>query len=188
MPDARESAVLPGPKGGYFSGSVTHFRRDHGWASTMRARASTETSSTPGWVLTASSLIYHPDAIEEIFVTRNRTSSRVPACACSVHSLGDGLFSPRATSWLRQRRLLQPVFHRQRVAALRRRDGRVRRAPCRRLEGRRRLRGARGDDGADPGDSRQDPLRRRRLRRCPRGRSSARVLARTSAPGCPASS
>jgi cytochrome P450 len=62
-------------------------------------------------------LIYHPDAIEEVLVARNRDFTRSPGTLLLRRLLGDGLFVSDGDFWLRQRRLMQPAFHRQRVAA-----------------------------------------------------------------------
>jgi cytochrome P450 len=108
-------AGLPGPKGGYFSGSVTHFRRDQLGFYDACAREYGDVVDTrmgPYRIL----LIYHPGAIEEIFVTRNRDFVKSPGVRLLRPLLGDGLFLSEGDTWLRQRRLLQPVFHRQRVA------------------------------------------------------------------------
>ena len=62
-------------------------------------------------------LIYHPDAIEEVLVTRNRDFIKSRGIRLLRAFLGDGLFTAEGDLWLRQRRLMQPAFHRQRVAA-----------------------------------------------------------------------
>ncbi len=62
-------------------------------------------------------LIYHPDAIEEVLVTRARDFMKTPGIRLLRRLLGDGLFVSEGDLWLRQRRLMQPAFHRQRVAA-----------------------------------------------------------------------
>jgi cytochrome P450 len=62
-------------------------------------------------------LLYHPDAIEEVLVTRNRDFIKSPGVRLLSRLLGNGLLLSEAGTWLRQRRLLQPAFHRQRVAA-----------------------------------------------------------------------
>jgi cytochrome P450 len=111
----RGSAVLPGPKGGYFSGSVTHFRRDQLGFYEACAREYgdvVETRMGPYRIL----LIYHPDAIEELLVTRSRDFVKSPGVRLLRPLLGDGLLLSEGDTWLRQRRLVQPAFHRQRVA------------------------------------------------------------------------
>ncbi len=62
-------------------------------------------------------LIYHPDAIEEVLVTRNRDYIKSPGVRLLRALLGEGLLLSEGDFWLRQRRLAQPAFHRQRVAA-----------------------------------------------------------------------
>ena len=61
-------------------------------------------------------LIYHPDAIEEVLVVRNRDFIKSRGVRLMRAFLGDGLFTAEGDLWLRQRRLMQPAFHRQRVA------------------------------------------------------------------------
>jgi cytochrome P450 len=62
-------------------------------------------------------LIYHPDAIEELLVARNRDFIKSRGIRLLRALLGDGLFVAEGDLWLRQRRLMQPAFHRKRVAA-----------------------------------------------------------------------
>jgi cytochrome P450 len=62
-------------------------------------------------------LIYHPDAIEEVLVVRNRDFIKSRGVRLLRALLGDGLFISEGDLWLRQRRLMQPAFHRQRVEA-----------------------------------------------------------------------
>lgn len=62
-------------------------------------------------------LLYHPDAIEEVLVTRNRDFVKSPGVRLLSRVLGDGLLLSEGGVWLRQRRLVQPAFHRQRVHA-----------------------------------------------------------------------
>jgi cytochrome P450 len=115
VPTRVNAVVLPGPKGGYFSGSVTHFRRDQLGFYDACAREYgdvVETRMGPYRIL----LIYHPDAIEELFVTRSRDFVKSPGVQFLRPLLGDGLFLSEGDTWLRQRRLVQPAFHRQRVA------------------------------------------------------------------------
>jgi cytochrome P450 len=107
--------ALPGPKGGFYFGSGVHFRRDQLGFYESCAREYGDVVSTkmgPYRIL----LIYHPDAIEELFVTRSRDFVKSPGVRLLRPLLGDGLFLSEGDTWLRQRRLVQPAFHRQRVA------------------------------------------------------------------------
>ena len=62
-------------------------------------------------------LVYHPDAIEQVLVTRNRDYQKSPGVRLLRSLFGDGLLLSEGDFWLRQRRLVQPAFHRQRVSA-----------------------------------------------------------------------
>jgi len=107
--------VLPGPRPGFFSGSGAHFRRDQLGFYEACAREYgdvVETRMGPFRIL----LIYHPDAIEELLVTRNRDFIKSPGVRLLRPLLGDGLLLSEGQTWLRQRRLMQPAFHRQRIA------------------------------------------------------------------------
>ncbi len=108
-------AAPSGPKGGYFSGSVTHFRRDQlGFYDTCARDYGdvVQTKMGPYRIL----MIYHPDAIEELLVIRARDFIKSPGVRLLQPLLGDGLLLSEGDTWLRQRRLVQPAFHRQRVA------------------------------------------------------------------------
>jgi cytochrome P450 len=105
----------PGPKGGYFSRSTSQFRRDQLGFYAACAREYGDVVSTrmgPFRVF----LIYHPDAIEELLAARNRDFVKSPGVRLLRPLLGEGLLLSENETWLRQRRLIQPAFHRQRVA------------------------------------------------------------------------
>jgi cytochrome P450 len=107
---------LPGPKGGFFSGSGAEFRRDQlgFYASCARDYGDfVQTRMGPYRIL----LVYHPDVIEELLVARSRDFVKSPGVRLLRPLLGDGLLLSEGETWLRQRRLIQPAFHRQRVAA-----------------------------------------------------------------------
>ncbi|HEU4439207.1 MAG TPA: cytochrome P450 [Methylomirabilota bacterium] len=109
------TSPLTGPKGGYFRGAAAAMRRDQLGFYEACAREHgdvVETRLGPYRVL----LIYHPDAIEELLVGRNRDFIKSRGVRLLRPLLGNGLFLAEGDSWLRQRRLLQPAFHRQRVA------------------------------------------------------------------------
>ena len=107
--------ALPGPRAGFFFGSGAHFRRDQlGFYETCAREYGdfVETRMGPFRIL----LIYHPDAIEELLVARNRDFVKSPGVRLLAPLLGEGLLLSEGQTWLRQRRLIQPAFHRQRVA------------------------------------------------------------------------
>jgi len=60
-------------------------------------------------------LISHPDLVEEVLVTRHRDFRKNLGTRRLRSALGNGLLVSEGDYWLRQRRLMQPAFHRQRV-------------------------------------------------------------------------
>ena len=109
-------ATLPGPRGGFFFGSAGDFRRDQlGFYVTCKRQYGdfVQTRTGPYRIF----LVFHPDAIEELLVARNRDFIKSPGVRLLRPVLGDGLLLSEGDTWLRQRRLVQPAFHRQRVAA-----------------------------------------------------------------------
>ena len=63
-------------------------------------------------------LIGHPDLVEEVLVTRNHDFRKNLGTRRLASLLGQGLLLSEGDFWLRQRRLMQPAFHRQRIAAM----------------------------------------------------------------------
>jgi cytochrome P450 len=61
-------------------------------------------------------LVAHPDAIEQVLVARSRDFVKSPGVRLLSRLLGEGLLLSEGDTWLRQRRLVQPAFHRQRLA------------------------------------------------------------------------
>jgi cytochrome P450 len=62
-------------------------------------------------------LVSHPDVIEEVLVAKARHFTKTIALRMLRPVLGDGLLLSDGDLWLRQRRLVQPAFHRARIAA-----------------------------------------------------------------------
>ena len=107
--------TLKGPRGRLFFGSAADFKRDQLGFYVSCAREYGD------WVETWLGpfrmwLVYHPDAIEEILVTRSRDFAKSSGLLRLRPLGGNGLFLAEGDPWLRQRRLLQPAFHRQRLA------------------------------------------------------------------------
>jgi cytochrome P450 len=61
-------------------------------------------------------LLNHPDHVEDILVTRARLFKKGRALERAKGLLGEGLLTSEGNFHLRQRRLAQPSFHRQRIA------------------------------------------------------------------------
>lgn len=62
-------------------------------------------------------LLNHPDLIQDVLVTNDRLFVKSRALQVARRLLGDGLLTSEGDFHLRQRRLVQPAFHRQRMAA-----------------------------------------------------------------------
>ena len=61
-------------------------------------------------------LFVNPDSIQQVLVEKYDQLGLTPACLRFQHLLGKGLLTNDGPSWLNQRRLLQPAFHRARIA------------------------------------------------------------------------
>lgn len=62
-------------------------------------------------------LVNHPDLIREVLVTQHRSFVKGRVLERAKRLLGEGLLTSEGELHLRQRRLMQPAFHRQRIAA-----------------------------------------------------------------------
>ncbi len=62
-------------------------------------------------------LVNHPDLIKDIFVTSQKSFKKGRGLEQIKRLLGEGLLTSEGDFHLRQRRLIQPAFHRQRITA-----------------------------------------------------------------------
>src|SRR3954469_24289289 len=62
-------------------------------------------------------LLNHPDYIKDLLVTSNRKFEKGRVLQRSKRILGEGLLTSEGEGHLRQRRLPQPAFHRQRISS-----------------------------------------------------------------------
>jgi len=62
-------------------------------------------------------LINHPDLIKDVLVTRHKQFKKGRGLERAKMLLGEGLLTSEGDLHLRQRRLVQPAFHRERIAA-----------------------------------------------------------------------
>jgi cytochrome P450 len=105
-----------GPKGHWLSGNLPDFR-------SARLDFLTHCARTYGDVTALRFahrrilLVSNPDLIEEILVTHSRHFIKHFALRLNPLLLGKGLLTSEGDFWLRQRRLIQPVFVRSRIAS-----------------------------------------------------------------------
>jgi cytochrome P450 len=106
-----------GPHGHIVLGILPEFRRDPLDFFTRCAREYGDFVRLRFPVLTFY-LISHPDAIEDVLVSRHKDVVKGWDYRYLLRSfLGDGLLTSDAALWRRQRRLAQPAFHRERIAS-----------------------------------------------------------------------
>ena len=107
----------PGPKGSFVLGNLPDFARDLlGFFTACARRHGDVVSLRLG--LWRGVLVSHPDLVEQVLVTRNRDFRKHRFFFRHVEAIfGNGLVTSEGDFWLRQRRLAQPAFHRERIAA-----------------------------------------------------------------------
>ena len=110
-----DATFPPGPKGTFFGGNLDELRRDALGLYTRCARDFGDVS-TMRFGLRRLYLINHPELIESVLLTNSRNWVKHYALRMNRMLLGDGLLTSEGDFWLRQRRLIQPVFHRDRLA------------------------------------------------------------------------
>lgn len=106
----------PGPKGHPLLGHVAEFRNDPMGLFTRCAR---EYGDFVPLRFGPQRLIFlnHPDYLEYVFITNNRNFVKSVMFRAFRPFGGNGIFLSEGDFWLRQRRLMQPAFHRNRIAA-----------------------------------------------------------------------
>jgi cytochrome P450 len=114
---AMTAPLPPGPRGNWLLGSLPEFRRDMLGFYERCARTYGDVSSFglgPGRRLC---LLRHPDHIEHLLTTAAKDfGKRTYVLNLLLPVLGNGLLTSEGDFWLRQRRLMQPAFQRQRIA------------------------------------------------------------------------
>ena len=110
------SRLPPGPPGHLILGHQSEFRQDPLGLLTRTARQYGDLATIrfgPYRVI----LVSHPDHVESVLVSNARIFLKGPALRRNPLLLGSGLLTSEGEQWRRQRRLIQPAFGRQRVAA-----------------------------------------------------------------------
>lgn len=108
----------PGPRGHFLLGSIIPFKRDILQA---MARGQREYGDPARYRLGPVDVygVSHPDLAEQVFMDGERIYGKLGANNPLRLVLGDGLLtSSDHESWFRHRRMMQPTFHRRRMAGL----------------------------------------------------------------------
>lgn len=104
----------PGPKAGIFGGHFIKFRR--------RPTEFLEEAATLGDITKfkfggqSAFFLNHPDLVRDLLVVSAHKFMKGRALQRSKRLLGEGLLTSEGENHLRQRRMIQPAFHRQRIA------------------------------------------------------------------------
>jgi cytochrome P450 len=106
--------VPPGPKGGWLGGNLLDFRRDRLDFLTRCVREYGDVVKLR-FAHRAIYVVNDPQLIEEVLVTRSKDFIKHFALRMNPLVLGRGLLTSEGEFWLRQRRLIQPVFNRGRI-------------------------------------------------------------------------
>jgi cytochrome P450 len=110
-------AVPPGPRGYPLVGVLPHLLRDSIGFLTETAQQYGDVASMrlgPQRLY----MLNHPDHIKHVLQTNNRSYRKGLNFRVLKVMFGDGLGTSDGEFWLRQRRLTQPAFHHQRLAAM----------------------------------------------------------------------
>jgi cytochrome P450 len=105
---------LPGPRGHWLLGALPRLRTDMLGFFEECFRGYGDAAYFPV-ANRRSMLLSHPDDIERVLVTENRRFTKNYALVFLRPLLGNGLLLNEGESWLRQRRLIQPAFSKQRI-------------------------------------------------------------------------
>ena len=103
------------PRGGLVLGSARDFQRDP--LAFIRVLATTGDVVGYRFVVWPSIFVNQPEYIKHVLQENNRNYNKdAPPNRMLKTVLGEGLVTNDGASWLHQRRLIQPAFHRQRIA------------------------------------------------------------------------
>jgi cytochrome P450 len=116
-PEPKPSAgTAPGPRGHFLIGNLLAFRRDVlGLLVNSRREFGDVVRFRLGPMLIH--LVSHPDHIKQVLVTHQNGYNKDTRSSSKIVGItGEGLLTSNGDAWLRQRRLMQPVFNAQSLA------------------------------------------------------------------------
>ena len=118
----RQMATLnhpPGPDSPWLTGMLGDFREDSLGTMLRMTREYGDAVRFRFFLNYHGYLFSHPDHIQHILQSNNRNYRKLPAPGNALLKplVGHGLLTSDGDFWLRQRRLVQPAFHRRRIAS-----------------------------------------------------------------------
>jgi cytochrome P450 len=105
----------PGPEQGFFDGLRSQLRRDPLAFMSRAARDYGDIVCLRFFNL-RTYLLFNPDHIEDVIVNSARKFIKGRVLRANRFLFGNGLLTSEGHFWLRQRRMMQPAFHRNRIA------------------------------------------------------------------------
>jgi len=113
----RPASRLPGPPWFTAAGNTIWYLPDALGASVALRERYGDVVSVPT-LIGAITMIFHPDGVRHVLQENHQNYTKdIPDYHVLSLLLGRGLLTNDGVSWLQQRRLIQPAFHRERVAA-----------------------------------------------------------------------
>jgi cytochrome P450 len=105
----------PGPEQGFFDGLRSPLRQDPLGFISRAARQYGDIVCLRFFHI-RTFLLFHPDHIEDVIVNNAKKFIKGRVLRANRHLFGNGLLTSEGDFWLRQRRMMQPAFHRNRIA------------------------------------------------------------------------
>ncbi len=111
------NSTIPGPRGHFLTGSLPELQRDRlAYLLAWREQFGDIVRLRMGPV--AAVAVYHPDGVQHVLQDNHANYSKETRAFAGLRPLlGNGLLVSNGEFWLRQRRLMQPAFHRQQISA-----------------------------------------------------------------------